>query len=66
MEDWKSVKDSIPPDGIYEAKVIRGDERLVMQKKCIKGRWFGGCRPFSENDAVTHYRSVRLRETSIS
>lgn len=43
-------------DGDYQCKVRRGDREFITIRRCIRGHWFGGCRPFSETDIVIAYR----------
>ena len=61
--EWISVEKELPDDGIYNVKAIRDGEEIELQKKLITSGdqrvWFGGIRPFSSNDIVTHWRKDR-------
>ena len=58
-EHWVSVEIDMPLPGDYKVKVIRGGKPIELVKRlvCKNGNhaWFGGCRPFCENDVVTHW-----------
>ncbi len=54
--EWISVDEALPPPGVYRVQVER-DGELIETKKKLMGSgnafaWFGGCRPFSDNDVV--------------
>lgn len=50
---WVKTQDELPPaDGDYMCSVSNGDRKFEAQRRFIRGHWFGGCRPFSDNDVV--------------
>ena len=50
---WVMTQDELPPaDGDYMCSVSNGDRKFEAQRRFIRGHWFGGCRPFSDNDVV--------------
>jgi hypothetical protein len=57
---WIGVEQGLPKAGDYDVRVIRDGETLYMKKRLMisedKHKWFGGMRPFCENDVVTHYK----------
>ena len=57
---WKNVEDGLPSAGDYDVRLIRNGETLEARKRLViagdKHKWFGGMRPFCENDVVTHYK----------
>jgi len=57
-DNWLSVEDSLPDDGNYEVKVVNNGKELVAKRRLIKGHWFGGCRPFTDGEKVTHYKAT--------
>ena len=56
-DNWLSVDENLPDDGDYEVKVVNNGEEVVTKRRLIKGRWFGGCRPFTDREKVTHYKA---------
>ena len=56
MKEWQNVDDSLPVDGDYEVKVVNNGSEVVTKRRLIKGNWFGGCRPFTDGERVTHYK----------
>lgn len=55
--NWLSVDDGLPEDGNYEVKLVNKGEEVVTKRRLIKGYWFGGCRPFTDGEKVTHYKT---------
>lgn len=59
-EYWVNVKDITPAPGKYWVKFLRDGKELegckVFRTDGKNSKWFGGCRPFCENDVVTHYQ----------
>lgn len=50
---WVKTQDELPlADGDYMCSVRNGDRKFEAQRRFIRGHWFGGCRPFSDNDVV--------------
>ncbi len=50
---WVSVNDSLPDsDGKYMCKIDRLGEEFEAMRLLKSNHWFGGCRPFSDNDKV--------------
>lgn len=50
---WVKTQDELPPtDGDYMCSVSNGDRKFEAQRRFIRGHWFGGCRPFTDNDVV--------------
>ena len=56
MSEWENVENSLPVDGDYEVKVVKNGAEVVTKRRLIKGSWFGGCRPFTNGERVTHYK----------
>lgn len=62
MSEWISVDVALPAAGTYQVKAIRDGKQIITTKKLFAsddgktGAWLGGCRPFSDNDVVTHYQ----------
>lgn len=56
---WISVREELPPEGTYWVVYYRDNEKAISRKKLIRAngesKWFGGCRPFSDNDNVSHW-----------
>ena len=55
-DNWLSINEGLPKDGNYEVKVVNKGEEVVTTRRLIKGCWFGGCRPFTDGEQVTHYK----------
>ncbi|PAW02231.1 hypothetical protein [Vibrio coralliilyticus] len=57
---WISVKDSLPDAGDYFCKVSNNGREFEAQRRLVRKShahaWFGGARPFADDDVVTHYR----------
>ena len=53
---WIPVELELPKAGDYLARVERDGETIEIKKRLIvcdgQSRWFGGCRPFADNDNV--------------
>lgn len=45
-------------DGIYNCRIINGGRQFEAKRKWLKVRWFGGCRPFSDNDQVIAWQYI--------
>ena len=58
-DNWISVEREMPNPGDYKVKVVRDGKPIetIKRLKTNNGNhvWFGGCRPFCENDVVTHW-----------
>jgi hypothetical protein len=64
-DEYICVNTRLPVPGIYDVRLTRDGEILHSRKKLVqiadgKSHWFGGCRPFSENDIVTHWKEPKL------
>ncbi len=59
LNDWIDIASGLPEAGTYRCKVIRNGDTIEQEKILVRKndhhKWFGGCRPFCENDIVTHY-----------
>ena len=55
-EKWLKVSDGLPPNGDYTVKVVKNGEEVVTKRRLRNGHWFGGCRPFTDGETVTHYQ----------
>ena len=56
---WNLIENGVPSkDGTYLCLVNRDGDLKEMKKAFKKGHWFGGCRPFSDNDVVTKWKKV--------
>lgn len=57
---WVSVEVNLPDSGDYYCKVTNKGREFEAQRRLIRKShahaWFGGARPFSDDDVVTHYR----------
>ncbi|EJL6462628.1 hypothetical protein HPY09_19910 (plasmid) [Vibrio cholerae] len=50
---WVSVGESLPTtDGKYMCKIERAGDEIEALRLLKGNHWFGGCRPFSDNDVV--------------
>lgn len=60
--DWISVEKAMPLAGDYHVKIDRNSEVLETKKRLIvrngQAKWFGGCRPFSDNDIVLAWKKT--------
>lgn len=58
--DWISVEMAMPLAGDYHVKINRNNAVLETKKRLIvrngQAKWFGGCRPFSDNDIVLAWK----------
>lgn len=58
--DWIAVSERLPEeDGQYQCLIQRGDRELEAVRLFKRGHWFGGCRPFSDNDIILKWKSVK-------
>ena len=57
QEYWLSIDKGLPKDGDYTVKVTSYGKEDVVTRRLIKGQWFGGCRPFANDEKVTHYKN---------
>lgn len=59
-EKWIPIEDGFPPPGIYLTQVDRGGDIIEVKKKLVASgssmNWFGGCRPFCDNDIVIAWK----------
>lgn len=59
QSEWFDANTVFPDkDGIYNCRVINGDRQFEAKRKWLKVRWFGGCRPFSDNDQVIAWQHL--------
>ncbi len=60
MNLWVSPDSETPPDGDYDVKIMRDGEVMEVRKRVRTkdgvSYWFGGCRPFCENDIVLFWK----------
>jgi len=56
-ENWLSVDKGLPKDGDYTVKVTKNGKEAVVIRRLIKGKWLGGCRPFTDGENETHYKN---------
>jgi len=57
--EWFDAKTVFPDkDGIYNCHVINGERQFYAKRQWIKVRWFGGCRPFSDNEQIIAWQHV--------
>lgn len=50
---WVEAEHTLPEiDGDYMCIVKNGEREFEAVRRLINGVWFGGCRPFSDNDVV--------------
>lgn len=53
---WINVSVELPPAGDYRVMIERNGEIMESKKRLYvhgsSSKWFGGCRPFCENDVV--------------
>lgn len=58
--NWISVETAMPLAGEYHVKIDRNSEVMETKKRLIvrngQAKWFGGCRPFSDNDIVLAWK----------
>lgn len=58
-QDWIAVSERLPEeDGKYQCLIERGDRELEAVRLFKRGHWFGGCRPFSDNDVILKWKPV--------
>lgn len=61
---WVSVDLLSPEVGDYQCKVKNGEREYEAKRRLIKAgnshHWFGGCRPFADNELITHFKTVAL------
>lgn len=59
-DHWIDAVKNPPAPGKYWVKYTRDGKPMegckVYRSNGVQGKWFGGCRPFCENDVVTHYK----------
>lgn len=57
---WVSVEVNLPDAGDYFCKVTNNGREFEAQRRLVRKSqahaWFGGMRPFADDDVVTHYR----------
>jgi hypothetical protein len=57
--NWVAITEGLPEEGTYLCKIISNGSTIEREKILVREgehhKWFGGCRPFCENDIVTHY-----------
>lgn len=53
--DWVEIGKELPKDGKYEVRLVKGGLSVVTERYLRGGKWYGGCRPFTSNEVVTHY-----------
>ncbi len=57
---WISVTTDLPEAGDYQCKIINGGNEFEAVRQLIRRdsahAWFGGVRPFADDDVVTHYQ----------
>lgn len=59
MEIWVDVNDELPEDGkTVPVEFIREGEYYIGAKIYKNGMWWGGMRPFCENDVVVRWQKA--------
>ena len=53
---WSDTHTLPSVDGDYECKIERNGREISSVRRFKNGHWFGGCRPFSDNDVVLAWR----------
>lgn len=57
--NWVDPKKTEPENGtLYLCKIQRNDSVIEAKKIYKNGLWFGGCRPFCDNDIVLFYTEI--------
>ena len=56
MNEWISVEESLPEDADYNVKLVNNGVEVVTIRRLISGKWYGGCRPFTDGEKVTHWK----------
>lgn len=60
MEDWIDIKNKLPPsDGKYECLINNGSREFEAVRLFKRGHWFGGCRPFADNDKILKWKPIK-------
>lgn len=58
-KDWVKCSDRIPEkDGKYKCYIKNDSREFESVRLLKKGHWFGGCRPFSDNDIVLKWKEI--------
>lgn len=58
-EEWVVCSEKMPEvDGKYKCFIKNGDREFEAVRVLKKGHWFGGCRPFTDNDIILKWRNI--------
>ena len=58
-EDWVLCSEKMPEkDGKYTCFIKNGNREFEGVRLLKKGHWFGGCRPFTDNDNILKWKNV--------
>ncbi len=56
--DWINIEDKMPEsDGKYECLIVNDRREFKALRLFKRGHWFGGCRPFSENEKILKWKN---------
>lgn len=54
---WKELEKEKPSsDGKYKCLIRNGDREFEAVRMFKKGYWFGGCRPFTDNEVILKWK----------
>lgn len=54
---WHLVSEKLPDEkGTYLCKIKNGERTYEAKRMFQKGHWFGGCRPFTDNEQVLEWK----------
>jgi len=54
---WKELEKEKPlSDGKYKCLIRNGDREFEAVRLFKKGHWFGGCRPFTDNEVILKWK----------
>lgn len=57
--EWTDCSVAFPPeDGKYLCYINNGNREFEAVRLLKKGHWFGGCRPFSDNEEILKWKKV--------
>lgn len=55
-DGWNEASEPPKHDGDYECKIKNNGREFIGTRRCLRGYWFGGCRPFSEDEIIVAWR----------
>ena len=57
--DWTECSVALPQeDGKYVCYINNGRREFEAVRLLKKGYWFGGCRPFSDNEKIIKWKNI--------